>query len=103
MDASVEPIFWWWELGSTFLTAGSHSSSINQEDFENLLAADCLAVQLFQEHQQTIEEAEAEKLQSATDAQRKMDASNFLVPPPVAFGRKSSLVILNHFDINFRP
>jgi len=70
------------------LRAGSHSSSTNREDFENFSVTDSLAVQLLRECKEAIEHAEAEKLQAAAEAQRKKDASDFLVPPPVAFGKK---------------
>jgi hypothetical protein len=52
------------------------------------LATDSLAVQLLRERKEAIEHAETEKLQAAAEAQRKKDASDFLVPPPVAFGKK---------------
>jgi hypothetical protein len=42
---------------------------------------------------------EAEKLQAAAEAQRKKDASDFLVPPPVAFGEKWGLA---HFHLRQR-
>jgi hypothetical protein len=81
------------------LRAGSHSSSTNQKDFENFLATDSLAVQLLREHKEAIEHAEAEKLQAAAEAQRKKDASDFLVPPPVAFGKIRGLA---HFHLRQR-
>jgi hypothetical protein len=70
------------------LRAGSHSSSTNQEDFENFSATDSLAVQLLCERKEAIEHAEAKTLQAAAEAQRKKDASDFLVPPPVVPDKK---------------
>ena len=63
------------------------------------MATDSLAVQLLRECKEAIEHAEAEKLQAAAEAQRKKDASDFLVPPPVAFGKKGGLV---HFHLRQR-
>jgi hypothetical protein len=49
---------------------------------------DSLAVQLLQEHKETNEQAEAEKLQATIEAQHKKGASDFLAPAPVAFGKE---------------
>jgi hypothetical protein len=68
---------------------GSASFFINQlRGFQESVDSRPFGYSLFHEHQQLIEQAQAEKLQASAKIQCNKDAYNFLVPPPVGFGQK---------------
>jgi hypothetical protein len=53
------------------LKPGSHSSSLEPSDYENVSAVDKLAVKLLQEHQAYVDRVEAEKAEAALQQQKK--------------------------------
>jgi len=53
------------------LKPGSHSSSLEPSDDENVSAVDKLAVKLLQERQAYVDRVEAEKVEAAAQVQRK--------------------------------
>jgi hypothetical protein len=73
------------------LKPGSHSGSSIPSDHEDVSTVDKLATELYQEWQQYIDQVDLETLQEAVQKQQKRDASNFLVPPPPAFGTRTAL------------
>jgi hypothetical protein len=74
---------------------GSHSSSADPNDFEDVSTVDRLAVKLYKERQIWFDQVEVERLQTAMEKERKRNVSAFLVPPPSALG--------NHNVIQNRP
>ena len=77
------------------LKPGSHSSSLEPSDYENVSAVDKLAIKLFQDRQAFMDRVEAEKVEAAAVQQRKKDMSNFLVPPPPGLGTRNVLSSLS--------
>jgi hypothetical protein len=73
------------------LKPGSHSSSVEPSDFENVSVVYELAVKLFQERQRFVDHVETEKVEAAAQQQRKKEMSNFLVPPPPGLGTHNVL------------
>jgi hypothetical protein len=64
------------------LKPGSHSSSNNPGDFEDISFVNQLAVKLYRDRQFWVDQVEAERLQAAVEKEKKQNASDFLVPPP---------------------
>jgi hypothetical protein len=60
------------------LKKGSHSSSLEPNDFENVSVVDKLAVKLFQERQAYVDRVEAEKAEAALQQQKKKICPTFL-------------------------
>jgi hypothetical protein len=63
---------------------GAHSSSVNNEDFEDDSPVDKLAIRIHQEAQEHSLREEATKLQYLALKKKKKEASNFLAPPPAS-------------------
>jgi hypothetical protein len=82
------------------LKPGSHSSSSNPGDFEYISFVDKLAVKLYRDRQIWVDQVEAERLQAATEKEKKQNASDFLVPPPPALGTHNVLSNLSSSSIS---
>jgi hypothetical protein len=78
---------------------GSHSSSLEPNDYENVFVVEKLAIKLFQECQSFLDRVESEKAEAAAQLQKKKDISNFLVPPPPGLGTCNVLSILSSTTI----
>ena len=83
------------------LKPGSHSSSSNPGDFEDISFVDKLAVRLYRDRQIWVDQVEAEKLQVAADKEKKQNASDFLVPPPPALGSRNILSSLSSSAVSY--
>ena len=83
------------------LKPGSHSSSSNPGDFEDISFVDKLAVKLYRDRQIWVDQVEAEKLQVAADKEKKQNASDFLVPPPPALGSCNILSSLSSSAVSY--
>ncbi len=62
---------------------GSHSSSSNPGDFEDISFVDKLAVKLYRDRQMWVDQVEAEKLQAAVEKEKKKMFLIFLYLPPL--------------------
>ncbi len=65
------------------LKPGSHSSSTDPGDFEDISFINQLVVKLYRDRQIWVDQVEAERLQAAAEKKKKQNASDFLVPPPL--------------------
>ncbi len=65
------------------LKPGCHSSYTNPGDFEDNSFVNQRAVKLYRDQQIRVDQVEAERLQAAAEKEKKQNASDFLVPPPL--------------------